>query len=202
MNPYEAYQTYVSLKAHFAGKGFNYNLYGKTKTSPKTFDTRKDKYYFEKLSKKYKKEELVEFIISQIVGKGNTWVGNMFSEEALELHRQRMKRVQALQHTIRSEVKNLWHSGGETPESFEKLFSPKGDGSYAPLFQEIIKKTISPETFVVLDDILHFTKNWNTAGDPVWEEIGIPILQYAPFLNLQNRRDELKKIIAEILNRK
>ena len=80
------------------------------------------------------------------------------------------------------------------------MFTPV-DGSYAPIFKYLMEKRISPETFVVLDDILHFTKNWNTAGDPIWEEIGIPILRYAPFLHLESRRDELKKIIAEILTK-
>jgi hypothetical protein len=201
MNPYEVYQTYLALKAHFKGQGFNYNTHGRTRTTPQSFESRKDRYYFEKMAKKFKKDDLVEFFVSQFVGKSDPWVGDMFSEEAEDLHRQRMRRVQALTNTIKTDIKKLWERSGENPERFHNLFIPKERGAYAPIFEAVIQKKISPETFLVLNDILDFTKSWVVANDPVWEEIGIPLIRYSPFLQLESRRGELKKIIAEVVRK-
>jgi hypothetical protein len=201
MNPYEVYQTYLAMKAHFKGQGFNYNVHGRTRTTPQAFESRKDRYYFEKMSKKFKKEDLVEFLVSQFVGKTDPWVGDMFSEEAEDLHRQRMRRVQALTNTIKTDIKKLWDKAGENPERFSGLFSPKERGTYAPIFEAVIQKKISPETFLVLNDILNFTNTWSVANDPIWEEIGMPLMRYTPFLKLESRRNELKRIIAEVVRK-
>ena len=199
MKPFEVYQTFLTLKAHFRNNGFDFHRYGKVKVLPETFERRKDRYFFEKLSKKYSGDELVEFLLSQFLV-NKKWIGDMLSEEATEAHTTRTRRVQSLQYHIKTEINQLWALCKETPDKFNNMFTPV-DGSYAPIFKYLMEKKISPETFVVLDDILHFTKSWNTAGDPIWEEIGIPILRYAPFLHLESRRDELKKIIAEILTK-
>jgi len=201
MNPYEVYQTYLAMKAHFKGKGFNYNIHGRTRTTPQAFESRKDRYYFEKIAKRFNKNDLVEFMISQFVGKSDPWVGDMLSEEAEDLHRQRMRRVQALTNTIKTDIKKLWEKTGENPERFANIFMPNERGTYAPIFEAVIQKTISPETFLVLNDILNFTNKWRVTNDPIWEEIGVPLMRYSPFLQLESRRGELKRIIAEVVRK-
>ena len=197
MNPYDVYQTYLALKAHFKGQGFNYSPLSKTKTSPQTFDRRKDRYYFEKIARKFKKDDLVEFFVSQILA-NKTWVGDMLGEDAEAIHLARLKRVQALQYQVKTEMNGLWERCKEDPECFNKLFLHQ-DGTHPGIFRAVMEKRISPETFLVLDSILGFTKRWRMNGDPIWEEVGIPILRYAPFLHLDTRRDDLKRIISEII---
>jgi hypothetical protein len=200
MHPFEAYQTFITLKAHFKNSGFDYHKFGKVKVAPETFERRKDRYYFEKLAKRYSRDEIVEFFLSQILA-NKTWVGDMLGEDAETEHLARLRRVQALQYQVKTEMNGLWERCKEDPECFNKLFTQQ-QGIHPGIFRAVLEKQISPETFLVLDHILEFTKRWCMDGDPIWEEIGIPILRYAPFLHLNTRRDDLKKIISEIITNK
>jgi hypothetical protein len=200
MRPFEAYQTFITLKAHFKNSGFDYHKFGKVKVAPETFERRKDRYYFEKLAKRYSRDEIVEFFLSQILA-NKTWVGDMLGEDAETEHLSRLRRVQALQYQVKTEMNTLWERCKEDPECFNRLFTHQ-EGTHPGIFRAVMEKRISPETFLVLDSILGFTKRWRMDGDPIWEEVGIPILRYAPFLHLDTRRDDLKRIISEIITNK
>lgn len=200
MKPFEAYQTYITLKAHFKNSGFDYHRFGKVKVSPEAFDRRKDRYYFEKLSRRYSRDEIVEFFLSQILA-NKTWVGDMLGEDAEQIHLSRLKRVQSLQYLVKNEMNKLWENCKDDPECFDKMFV-QDRSTHPKIFRALMEKTLSPETFLVLNDLLDFTKRWQMDGDPIWEEVGIPILRYAPFLHLDTRRDELKRIISEIITNK
>jgi hypothetical protein len=200
MRPFEAYQTFITLKAHFKNSGFDYHKFGKVKVAPETFERRKDRYYFEKLAKRYSRDEIVEFFLSQILA-NKTWVGDMLGEDAEAEHLSRLRRVQALQYQVKTEMNTLWERCKEDPECFNRLFTHQ-EGTHPDIFRAVLEKRISPETFLVLDSILGFTKRWRMDGDPIWEEVGIPILRYAPFLHLDTRRDDLKRIISEIITNK
>lgn len=200
MHPFEAYQTFITLKAHFKNNGFDYHRFGKVKVALQTFERRKDRYQFEKLAKRYSRDEIVEFFLSQILS-NRAWVGDMLGEEAQADHLARMKRVQALQYQVKTEMNKLWESCKDDPICFNNLFQHEA-GTHPRIFRMVMEKRISPETFLVLNDLLGFTKHWQMDGDPIWEEVGIPILRYAPFLHLDTRRDELKRIISEIITNK
>ncbi len=62
---YEAFGLYQALKLHFTTDSYDYFKYaGKTNISVTTFENRKDKYHFYKLSRKYSnKEDLINFIV-------------------------------------------------------------------------------------------------------------------------------------------
>ena len=52
MSPFEAYKLYTAIKNHFTTESYDYFKYnGKVRASEHTFETRKDKYMFYKLSK-------------------------------------------------------------------------------------------------------------------------------------------------------
>ena len=56
MTGYEAFGLYESLKLHFSKDSYDFFKYnGKTNISVTSFENRKDKYHFYKLSRKYTK---------------------------------------------------------------------------------------------------------------------------------------------------
>ena len=58
MNSFEVYSTYVALKTHFSRKTYDYFKYnGTVKVSIEKYNKRPDKYFFEKIAKKYNKED-------------------------------------------------------------------------------------------------------------------------------------------------
>ena len=62
VTPFETYQHYLSLKNHFTNPKYDFFKYGaKTRASVTSFNKRKDKYWFEKTSRKYSDKEVVDF---------------------------------------------------------------------------------------------------------------------------------------------
>ena len=52
MTPFDVYKTYLALKNHFSKPKYDYIKYaGKTRASIEAFNKRKDKYWYEKLSR-------------------------------------------------------------------------------------------------------------------------------------------------------
>lgn len=79
---FDAYEMYHGLKLHFTSK-YDYVKYGgKTKVSKDQFMLRKDKYTFYKLSRKYKREELFGFYVSNFLKNPKVWVGELLMEDA------------------------------------------------------------------------------------------------------------------------
>ena len=69
---FEAYKTYLALKRHFTSD-YNYFKYnGKIRASEESFLRRNDRFFFRKLSKKYNKEELVDFYVSNFIISNNS----------------------------------------------------------------------------------------------------------------------------------
>ena len=77
MDGYQAYQIYQSLKLHFTSDydAVKYNY--KTAVKQNTFERRKDRYFFEKLSRNYNKEKLIHYFTANLVHNPNMWIGDM-----------------------------------------------------------------------------------------------------------------------------
>ena len=68
VTPFEVYQKYLSLKQHFNRNEYDYFKFkGKVRASESSFEKRKDKHHFIRLSKIYKEEELTKFLVSNFV---------------------------------------------------------------------------------------------------------------------------------------
>ena len=83
VTPFETYQHYLSLKNHFTNPKYDFFKYGaKTRASVTSFNKRKDKYWFEKTSRKYSDEEVVDFLVSNFSSADNPqnlWIGEIIN---------------------------------------------------------------------------------------------------------------------------
>ena len=74
---YEMYVYYLALKRHFTSS-YDYHKYnGKINASITSFETRKDKFFFYKLSKR---SDAKDFILSNMVNNPKIWIGDMLSD--------------------------------------------------------------------------------------------------------------------------
>ena len=65
VTPYETYQTYLSMKSHFTNPKYDFFKYGgKSRATVSSFNKRKDKYWFEKTSRKYSDQEILDFLLN------------------------------------------------------------------------------------------------------------------------------------------
>ena len=97
MTGYETFGIYESLKLHFSKDTYDFFKYnGKTNHSVQSFENRKDKYHFYKLSRKYtNKDALIDFLVANFLEDDKTWVGKLLEEDADIRYRNRQKVIQS-----------------------------------------------------------------------------------------------------------
>ena len=195
--PFEAYTSYLSLKNHFTKEKYDYHKYaGKTRATVRAFYNRKDRYFFEKLSRQKKDKEVVDFFVSNFVSctdPQTLWIGDIIKNGESVYH-DWQKRVQSLSYFFKEEVEKLIEN-----RKFDELFEIK-DNRHPIILKEYLKKSISLETLIVLNCIVSYKNDFDKKlKDPIWELISLKIDKYSPFLNIDifKYRKILKKVVVE-----
>ena len=193
VTPYEVYQKYLSLKQHFNKKDYDYfKFQGRVRANESSFEKRKDKHHFIRLSKIYKDEELTKFFVSNFVVTKDLWVGNATSAEGRQNYIAWKAKIQSLPYVFENEVEAMFDEN----ENFNDIFNVE-DGQHPPIVRHVFGNEVSLETFVVLDSILNFTSkfNENIEETVIWPELYSMCNNYAPFVvvNKQKYVDILKK---------
>ena len=193
VTPYEVYQKYLSLKQHFNKKDYDYfKFQGRVRANESSFEKRKDKHHFIRLSKIYKDEELTKFFVSNFVVSKDLWVGNATSAEGRQNYIAWKAKIQSLPYVFENEVEAMFDEN----ENFNDIFNVD-DGQHPPIVRHVFGNEVSLETFVVLDSILNFTSkfNENIEETVIWPELYSMCNNYAPFVvvNKQKYVDILKK---------
>ena len=68
VTPFETYKSYLGLKNHFTKEKYDYHKYcGKSRATVQSFYKRKDRFFFEKLSRQKNDEEVIDFFVSNFV---------------------------------------------------------------------------------------------------------------------------------------
>lgn len=196
---FNCYKTYVALKLYFEGKFDYFKYQGRINLKPATYEKRKDKFFFSKLSKKYDEKELVNFFVANFIYDGSyAWIGDLVTNGE-------------------SNYSN-WRSNNENiTYNFEKdccLLNSKLDGSpYINAFKntiilnELFNQNIMMETLVILNDCTYFKVDSGVIKpfylltisadpNPMWQETIQPLLiKYTPFVKYD------KKIMVKIINK-
>ena len=196
VSPFETYQHYLSLKNHFTNPKYDFFKYGaKTRASMTSFNKRKDKYWFEKTSRKYSDKEVVDFLVSNFTATDNPqnlWIGEIINSGERN-YSEWMKRQQSLTYLFKEQSNELL-----SENELENLFScTKG---HPLILKKYLSGSVSLETFTIFDKIFHFSKNFDKKlDDPVWESVSLKLKKYSPFLNIDvfNYKKILRSIIDE-----
>ncbi len=194
VTPFETYQHYLSLKNHFTNPKYDFFKYGaKTRASMASFNKRKDKYWFEKTSRKYSNKEIVNFLVSNFVSTDNPqnlWIGEIINSGERK-YADWTKRQQSLTYLFKEQSNELL-----SENDLESIFDcSKG---HPKILKKFLGGNISLETLTIYEIIFHFSKNFDKKlNDPVWESVNLKIKKYTPFLNINVFNH--KKIIKEIL---
>ena len=195
VTPFDTYQHYLSLKNHFTNPKYDFFKYGaKTRASMASFNKRRDKYWFEKTSRKYSDKEVVDFLVSNFVSTDNPqnlWIGEIINSGERK-YADWMKRQQSLTYLFKEQSNELL-----SQNELENLFDcSKG---HPKILKRFLSGSISLETLAIYEIIFHFSKNFDKKlNDPVWESVSLKIKKYIPFLNIDVFNH--KKILKEIIN--
>jgi len=192
MMPFDAYRCYLSLKNHFTKDHYDYIKYrGKTRATVQTFYKRKDRFWFEKLSRQKNDKEVEEFFVSNFIystDPGTMWIGEMI-KEGEGRYTEWKKKVQSLSYIFKEEVDSLLQD-----KRVDEVFDcSKG---HPVILKSHLGGDISIETMVICDRIFEYRKDFDKKlTDPVWETISKKIKKYSPFLNIDVPR--YKKILKQ-----
>jgi hypothetical protein len=195
VTPFETYQHYLSLKNHFTNPKYDFFKYGaKTRASVTSFNKRKDKYWFEKTSRKYSDDEIIDFLVSNFTATDNPqnlWIGEIINSGERN-YAEWMKRQQSLTYLFTEQSNELF-----SENKLDDVFNcSKG---HPPVLKMFLGGKISLETLVIYDKIFLFRNKFDKKLlDPVWESVSLKLKKYNSFINIDIFK--FKKILREIVN--
>lgn len=196
MSAFDVYKTYLAVSSHFKNKTYDFFKYnGSVRAKESTFLARRDKYFFEKAAKKYKREDLVEFLVACHVNSDTEWIGDMFNVANTVRYQKWRKRLESLSYTFEQEVYALQ----EAEEEFDKLFITE-ENKHPLLFRMYLRNKVSMETMVILNHMLGYSKKWKKIDDMMIQEFLFKLIKYTPFFLsfAGDHKDKWKKIVLKV----
>jgi len=148
MDGYQAYQIYNALKLHFTSNydAVKYNF--RTSAKRDSFERRRDRYFFEKLSRRFDKEKLIQFCTANLIHDPTVWVGSMTDA----IHNDYIGRHDKLTYMLTQDM-NLMVDRGY---SFDQICTTSDNFSSNPLLEALRASEISHESVVLVDILVNF----------------------------------------------
>lgn len=190
MTGYEAFSIFHVLKLHFTTNYDYFKYNGKCNITIDSFEKRKDKYHFYKLSRKYDPDEYKQFVISNLLKDSNIWAGNLLVDSSKEIHMARMARIQSLSYHFRNDCQKI----RETSDFNSVL---KTDGDYPLLLTLANREEVSDETVCILNSFANFLPVWNRKiTDTIrWPLVFKKWVCYTPFIEFD--KTKFRKLALE-----
>ena len=188
MSALECYKEYLALKNHFSKPSYDYFKYnGKVKVNASSFDSRKDKLFFQKLAKH---PDVHSFLIANLAIDSKAWIRDLaYSETAEKTYKDWLKRQQSLTYNFKQELSKL-------DEDFNNNFLIK-DNDHPILLKKFLGSEISLETICILLDLTGAKNHWDKKMqyDLVWDNTRIKIEKYTPFIKYD--KEKIKNILLD-----
>ena len=204
MNGFEVYKIYLAVKLHFTSKNQSYDFHkhnGRTTARLGTFTKRRDRYFFHKLSKLYNDRDIADYFVSNFVTNTNLWVGDIIGRLGDENFKLWQKKIEALSYYYEQDIDYIIEQMNSKDITFDNIFISKG-GQHPYILKYFLSKRINFETFIILDDILNFSRQLNKSitEKVLWPKLYERMIRYKPFLkyNTTKYKQILKKKIKDI----
>jgi len=138
VNGYTAYQIYLSLKLHFTNESYDATKYAfKTSANESAFTRRKDRFFFERIGRKYKETDIVIDYFTANFLAGVKWIGDMKEEN----YSKYVKRMESLSYGFEKDLNTLY----KQCDSFDKICTS------TIAFDCLLAEEISIETVAIID---------------------------------------------------
>lgn len=182
MTGFEVYKMYLALKQHFTKDSYDYVKYrGKVSASEKSFEERRDRYFFKKLATKYDGQKMLDYFVANFICDPKGYIKS-FHDGNYE----RWKvNNESFSYKFRQDV-HLLLENFEAPyqDKFDKIFEVQ-EGRHPSLLRHYLSGEISLETLVVFETCLGYVERFDKKlRDPIWKDIKRKIQKYQPFVNV------------------
>ena len=177
------------MKRHFSSDSYDYHKYnGKVKANQHSFDIRKDKYFFYKLSKQ---KNVEEFLLANFVdGDNDFWIGQLRDDKCTAAYENYRKRKQSLTYVFKEDLSKL------KDDFDENIVVPPNEHPY--LLRLYMRKDICIETLTLIDMMVYNYKYWDKKlhDDVIWPQVRTKSLNYRPFMSV-----DINKYKAIVIDR-
>ncbi len=195
LDPLNCYQTYLALKNHFTQEKYDFHKYnGKVKTTIQTFYKRKDRFWFEKISRTKTDEEILNFFVANFAvcdDPQSLWIGEII-KNGEENYVNWLKKKQSLSYIFKGEIESTF-----TVDNFDDMFKIENN-KHPKILKKYLKNELSLETMIILNSILNYKNKFDKKlQDPVWQFISIRMKKYSPFMHIDT--DKYKHILRECI---
>lgn len=192
MKSFEAYKKYVALKLHFQSKNYDYFKFsGSVKVSREKFETRNDKYFFDRICKIYDDAQFESLLVSNFINKKDAWVGDVFSEQGRAVYTNWKKKQQSLEYVFKQDLDVIKTLIDEKKiESFDHLFVAQKEQNWPKIVELTLQQTINIETFVIVNKIFNFLPkiDRHIKDELVWPEFRDLCVKYSPFIKISTSK--------------
>ena len=179
VNPYEVYVTYLAIKRHFSSEQYDYFKYnGKIRCSVESFKKCRERFFFEKLSRKKKPQEIVDFFVSNFIAVDNPsslWIGDIV-KNGESVYSESQKIRESLSYIFDQDLREL------TDNNHLYELVKLEESKHPKILKLFLNKTLRFETFFILIKCLNLKEKYDRAlEDPIWRLISNKIGKYENF---------------------
>jgi len=197
MTGFKAFRYYIALKLHFTKEKFNvFENKGHIKGSYAAFDARNDKYLFEKLARKFPKDQdIIQFIVANLsIGNDNIIYG---MEEAEENYIQWIKRKQSITHTFLNDINTIQLESEKNNYNLDQIINCTLN-QFPYIIKLYLGKLICMESIVILNDFIPMIAKWKQEPSLILLENDILRIEKLKGFVKYNR-DKIEKQVNEFL---
>lgn len=183
---FEMYIYYLALKRHFTSNYDFFKYNGKVNANVMSFENRKDKFFFYKLSKLPHAKEL---IFANVLKKPDIWVGELVDNKATEVYNEYRRKKESLSYVFKQDLKKL-------KSDFDANLISQ-DGQHPFLLRLYLQEEITLETLTIIDMLTNCFKYWckNISDNIVLPHINSSVQNYKPFMKVD--KNKMRQIVVD-----
>ena len=194
MNALEAYKIYLSIKLHFQRATYDITKHGMRANMPADkFEAKTNmKLIFGKLTRKYKKQELINIIVSNFAT-GDKFGGFPYDAEAIEVWKEWQARKERLGYNFEQDLLAI-----QTRMEKDNIEDATKDEQHPLILKMLMGRQIALETVVILNKIIGFVDEY--VDDLVLSDYCRLIKKYDPFMGKKSTKTLFVKHASLINN--
>ena len=195
---FSVYKTYLAVKLHFTSASYDYHKYeGKINAKLDTFTSRNDRYFFHKLSKQYKEDEILDFFVANFAKDDKKWVKSLLENDGKGNYMEYRKYKESVSYHFRSDCSLLYDNIGGDMARFNDVLLVH-NGQHPTMLRLLLQRKINIQSAIILDSVLSYSKNWSKdiKEKVVWPKIAFKMAKLKGFVKYNET--ECKLIMKEI----
>lgn len=193
---FDAYILFSSLKLHFNSPKYDFFKYNGKINASSNFHNRRDRYQYEKLIRNYSNQEIVDFLVANLVKNSNIWIGDLMKnlEESKRVYLDWRRKKESLTYCFSEDVSCI----AEQESDFNLLFLCNRN-EHPKLLDLYSEGTINLETLLGIDLVVDCFIDWDKylKDDIIWKDAYHLALKYKPFLGYDKKTKEKFKNILK-----